>query len=476
MKALQCFATITTSVVLAGCTTIDDVAYQPVCAASPCGDEQLSLAVPAREVQVERHGWKVEQTIARKSLRPVYYHHSWLEYAERSQRLFDPEQNRALLGRLKDFGREGRPVYAVVYVHGWHNSADDGPMATGTNAESFDALMGRFVDQLERRHVLGATGPMPRVVGIYVGWKGESVRSRGLLRVLSIADRAEAADRIGAGPTGTGGLRADLKEIAQALRPAAPGGKMVVIGHSLGGRMLSAAFMNDFIAPGQGDGSRQPLGPGSAIVTVNAAVGADCFERLFAAGAPTRPSIPTWMNVTSKDDVATGSMYSLAHVVGLVPACKHGSRARTPIGHFAPFLTHTLQFSHLKESAKWPSSEEEIKALGVAHKRVAAGTSIRENVFNFGNPEQQQVTLAYPWIDGPYPGRPPAYDLDSVHFYAGVLRPRPLPGFPGHFWNVQTDRNTIDFAENGGTTRARHSGIFSTNLTRMLVDLSYAVP
>lgn len=477
MKAIQICATIAASLTLLGCSTIDDVVYHPVCASSPCTAEQLSHAVPEREVLVERHGWGVERT-PRDALRRVYYYHSWLEYAEQDRRLFDPEQKRALLSRLNDFKRDGRAVYAVVYVHGWHNSADDSPTATGTNAGAFDSLMGRFADQLERRHLLDTTTPMPHVVGIYVGWRGESVRSRGLLRELSIADRAAAADRIGAGPTGVdGGLRTDLKDIAHALRAAAPDGKMVVIGHSLGGRMLTAAFLNDFVALGQGDSSRQPLGPGSAIVTVNAAVGADCFERLFSQGAPMYQSIPTWMNISSKDDEAVGSIYPLARIVRLMPACKSGSRSRTPIGHFAPFLTHTLQFQQLnKLMIKWPSSESEMKALGITQNRAHAATFIKKSVFDFGRREGQQITIAYPWIAGSDLGRQPAYNFDSIGFYTGVLQPNPLPVFPSHFWNVQTDRNTIDFAENGGSIRALHNGIFSTNLTRMLVDLSYAVP
>src|SRR5512135_116803 len=78
------------------------------------------------------------------------------------QRLFDELQ-----GHVDRAGKTG--ISLVVFVHGWHHSA----AADDNNVIAFRALL-KDVKKME-----DAGGGRP-VVGLYVGWRGDSLRVKGL--------------------------------------------------------------------------------------------------------------------------------------------------------------------------------------------------------------------------------------------------------------------------------------------------------
>jgi pimeloyl-ACP methyl ester carboxylesterase len=97
------------------------------------------------------------------------------------------------------------------------------------------------------------------VLGIYIGWRGDSLTTPGL-KFSTIGNRADAADRLAANRDHDGmySLYSSLKDIANALHGADPDGRMLVVGHSLGGRIVTRLFMNDIAM-----GEVRPLGNGS---------------------------------------------------------------------------------------------------------------------------------------------------------------------------------------------------------------------
>lgn len=309
-----------------GCT-IADVPYHRVCGIdTTCSAEALTHAVSKRtDLAIHNDGWgaclddaghdKLDHSslaqhsrcdnFDRSSLLPVSYSQAWLEYRDVGLR-HDPAQIDAILRWIQ---AGSGPLYVVVYIHGWHHNADESNGDPRNNAIKFPFLMARQVDMLKRM-ALDGRSPMPQVLGIYVGWRGEAYTDP-VRKLFSIDDRSKAADAIG----NAGVLKSDLLAIANATRARdTSASRMVVIGHSLGGRMATSMFKQDLEA-----GQPQPLGSGTLVVTLNAAVGADCFDGVFKEGGknPNAPR-PTWINLTSEDDTATDGIYSTAKRFGFL--------------------------------------------------------------------------------------------------------------------------------------------------------------
>ena len=128
------------------------------------------------------------------------------------------------------------PKYVVVFVHGWFHSAktDD------TNVRDFrcalDILQGLQGKQGER------------VIGIYVGWRGESLSVPGL-RFTTFWDRKNTSEEIG-----RGSLVEFLMRLEGAVKPAPTSpNKLMLVGHSFGasvvfnsiGQIMLARFILD---------------------------------------------------------------------------------------------------------------------------------------------------------------------------------------------------------------------------------------
>jgi hypothetical protein len=119
----------------------------------------------------------------------------------------------------------------VVYVHGWKNDASRKNEADGDLRE-FKQLMARVADDWQSE----STPEERPVIGVYVGWRGDSVRLPEPLRSLSYFDRNAAASRV-AGPPAS----ASIWTIMRLFR-LIPGTRIVVIGHSMGAKIVEAAL------------------------------------------------------------------------------------------------------------------------------------------------------------------------------------------------------------------------------------------
>jgi len=92
---------------------------------------------------------------------------------------YDQRQAEALLQWL---GSDSRPQYVVVYTHGWHHNASD----TDNNVR-------RFKESLrEIKH----RNPQLRVVGVYLGWRGETLNVH-WLRALTFWNRRAVSQDLG---------------------------------------------------------------------------------------------------------------------------------------------------------------------------------------------------------------------------------------------------------------------------------------
>ncbi len=243
-------------------TVIAALALLTAAACSPLGPRRLKL-VPA--------GWAVEEQAPIKTLSDTDVNprsrspqarslgsSSWehyqsfdvgiVEFNEHGN-VWSSEQRDQVLRNVRQIA-ETTGATIVVYVHGWHHSA----RWNDTNLVSFR----RVLRALARQPVgMSCTIPGPKrshVVGVYIGWRGESLPVPGA-NLFTIWSRKKVAQRIGGAATDWEERQARyqntqfaelllaLNKIHDDANRIAVAGKrpftsLVITGHSLGGAML----------------------------------------------------------------------------------------------------------------------------------------------------------------------------------------------------------------------------------------------
>lgn len=188
----------------------------------------------------------------------------------------------------------------VVYAHGWHHSA----RWNDPNLVSFRRVL-RFLARQPQVGMHCGTGKPSKVVGIYIGWRGESVPVPGA-NLVTIFSRKRVAHAIGGPSTNWEELKVrrhllrqsqlanvlrDLDTIrADANRTAHSEGRpftsLTIAGHSLGGAMLLSAMQQivfsktiDDAAPVDSTALHRV---GDAVVLLNPAVEARRYKTFRA--------------------------------------------------------------------------------------------------------------------------------------------------------------------------------------------------
>lgn len=299
-------------------------------------------------------------------------------------------------------GVEG--VSVVVFVHGWkHNaSADDG------NVRSFRALL-QSAALLER-----ARRSNYRVVGIYVGWRGLSIRGEPLsnlsfwtrkataLRVAQGSPRElfnrlrsfkcaqNRAQDAGGGRTGSPGA---CTEVA-GNGPHKPKVRMLMIGHSFGGWILYNAVAGSLIeslthASDTNEPNSVTMRFADMVVLLNPAFEASRYTPLHRVATTTdyrRYQPPILVSVTTAADWATGTAFPAGRFVNSVfeRAANNEEAVATKytMGHMTQYVTHELHTADQpsRECAGWrplpsiPDREERERQAGLNLKAEEANT------------------------------------------------------------------------------------------------------
>ena len=106
---------------------------------------------------------------------------------------------------------------------------------------------------------------------------------------------------------------------------------------------MSRAFIDD-LAPAKSV-KDWPLGSRSLLVTLNSAIGADAFDKIYQNMPGPDPNSgltlqrPFWINLTSKDDWVTGKAFPKARLIG--QKLSDLAKKRT-IGHYMPYVSHSI--------------------------------------------------------------------------------------------------------------------------------------
>lgn len=258
-----------------------------------------------------------------------------------------------LEARLKD-----GPVQLVLYVHGWKHSA----YYLDSDVQKFREIL-TDVGNLYRGNPARDLKPR-QVVGIYIGWRGNSFPSSEPWSNVTFWSRKNAALRVA-----TGSSR-ELFARIRALRthwhpdrtgddPREPRFRAVTIAHSFGAQIayasLSPSILADLAIPIGNDRQawrlnrlRQTM---DLTVLLNPAFEASAYEpldrlaRRFDLQARHEP--PVLVTVTSTADVATGRYFPLGRTFStlaqrtFVSAEQEESVRRTP-GFVERYHTHVL--------------------------------------------------------------------------------------------------------------------------------------
>lgn len=269
----------------------------------------------------------------------------------------------------------------VAFVHGWHHNAHD----SDCNVHDFRTMLRVASERYAQAYDAGLFRKPRRIIGVYVGWRGESLNHDGF-RYTTVIDRRNAAERVAKG---------DVRELFAVLRRAQIGAardsgddsrmRTVVIGHSFGGLIafngLSPAILNELTLtrPRPPDCrpvlQRQVLGNGSAsaplgesttrrhdppvfpdlLVLVNPAFEATRFESIHAQGVandgcPFLGYRPKVVVVTSETDRWTGNVFTVGRsVLTLLEAYPPSDTAALErdanlhaIGNTKRYVTHRL--------------------------------------------------------------------------------------------------------------------------------------
>lgn len=245
---------------------------------------------------------------------------------------------------LNSPANDSKDFLVLVFVHGWHHNAHD----NDCNVQEFRQMVQIAADGVESGIQDGWLKTHRKVIGIYIGWRGESVNAD-LLRYLTAIDRRDVAERVAKGSVRQ--LFAYLRETQRSAQLKIVNGepntarmRTVVIGHSFGGLIafsaVSQAMLNDLTETQSQDrycDSHDPrINPvdnvtvwPDATVLINPAFEAtryEPFDRLMKARGRLKPCVPPanlrhrlvvphFIIVTSVSDQWTGWVFTLGRSV-----------------------------------------------------------------------------------------------------------------------------------------------------------------
>lgn len=322
------------------------------------------------------------------------YFLSFIEYDDQGQ-VRDRNQMQAVLGQYREIAGQ-EDVLLITFVHGWHHNARPGD----GNIMAFRDLLANL-SLIESRHSI-TNGIKPRrILGLYIGWRGESLEVP-LIKHLTFWDRKNTAHDVGMqGVTETLIKLEEIVNVKAGIETQVPkplNSRLVVIGHSFGGAVVYSALqqilVDRFVDSRRGKTFvGDANGFGDLVVLVNPAFEALRFASLYDLSQQScrryfASQLPKLALLTSENDKATkyafpvgrffSTLFESHNTLQRHQCDENGESAieiaeaeadRTAIGHFQPYQTHSLIPSEkLKRAENF--NFQDLKALwaGQTHK------------------------------------------------------------------------------------------------------------
>ena len=251
--------------------------------------------------------------------------------------LFNRGQMQETLDAALEVATRGGIV--VVYIHGWDH-----------NAASNDTDLINFHQAIQSaRTIDGQFSSRRDVLGIYIGWRGQSVTIP-LLSKLTFWERKTTAQTVG-----DGAVFEVLRKLAN-YREQNVKSRLVLIGHSFGAAIAYSAVSHSITAQIIEDGWKPSNGSTlnqkkrwDMVVLINPAFEAmQLRSQLALAMTQQYPSnqLPHLILITSVADWATGLTFPVGRYLRSVLNSYAGDARRSmyakAVGHYLPYVTHQL--------------------------------------------------------------------------------------------------------------------------------------
>lgn len=295
------------------------------------------------------------------------YHLGFVEFDDQGQ-LRDRHQLEEVLKHFKAVA-DTRDILLITFVHGWHHNAspDD------SNVKDFRILLNHLA-LAEAANSRSDGHPVRAVLGMYVGWRGDSITIP-WVNSLTFWERKNTAHNVGNG--GVAEVFLKLEKIVNAKSDMINestdkhNSRLVVLGHSFGGAIVSTALhqilTDRFVDSRIGKTSQSDAsGFGDLVVLLNPAFEAMRFTsmydisqqdcRLYPSG-----QLPKLAILTSEADWATRYVFPAGRFFSTLfethdTLNRHycnkdgeqellldeGEADRKTVGHYEPYRTHRL--------------------------------------------------------------------------------------------------------------------------------------
>ncbi len=281
----------------------------------------------------------------------------------------NPHQKQKVFSLIRQKAEDkDKELVILLFVHGWHHSA----LVCDDNLACFRKVLAglKASDVLQDKEV----------VGVYVGWRGESVDTEGF-NIFTIWNRKSDAEKIG--NTGARELLLELDGLYDSLKTAKNGKRneriaMFSFGHSLGGAMLLSAARakmvgavrdetfirteKSYAEQKQNGSSIKPLRSsfGDLVVLLNPAIEARAWEEfdhdLRKPGAYEDDQLPTLIAIASTEDRAVGTALPASRWIRTIPMpwklFTESAMDREGVGHYDKHITHFLTCKNSTPSVK----------------------------------------------------------------------------------------------------------------------------
>lgn len=238
----------------------------------------------------------------------------------------------------------------VTFIHGWKNNCT----TCNGNLACFREVLA-LLSGVERDLARVVQAPPRPIVGIYIGWRGKTMRIP-IADSLSAFSRKTTADRVGGRTSDVTSFLSWLNEAKVRVNlptPRSPlGSRLIVVGHSFGADVLFGAIAGHLSAQlgaSTVDGSGlHATAFADLTVLVDPALEASAYHRFdvearqkFAKG-----QLPLLVTVQATNDQVTHVVFPIERaLMSLADSAAskqdYGASLAT-IGHYAPYYTHSL--------------------------------------------------------------------------------------------------------------------------------------
>ncbi len=389
------------AVALAGCAKpipyrLGALEANPACASVYAAYDARDPAQPAFSgEQAEHPCWQrsVEEHAAYDLLFAEFTDQGWVQGSSNLERPA-PDYMDAFLAKVRalqrDAERKGFGLSMIVFVHGWHHSAQ----AADPDVVKFRKFLADMAatEEVLARH----TGKPKRVLGIFVGWRGESLRIP-WLNELTFWERKNTAERVALGSVRELLKRLDYFRDRSRDTAGARNVRMLTIGHSFGGLITYAAMGGEFVRdaarfkerrPGSNQFDKFMSRFGDLVLIVNPAFEGARYEPLHTAGqrlCGVEPNqLPVLVVATSRGDSATRVMFPLARQLSTLlerdPGLE-GDAIVKAVGHNERYITHELELCKADDQACRNACEIAPRAPAEQARPLGIGTVEREYQF-----------------------------------------------------------------------------------------------